>query len=80
MTGPAAARVARLSYFFPAHDEEANIEGLVAEALDSLPGIAETFEVIAVNDGSRDRTQALAASSMIRRHKGGTSARTMLPA
>ena len=60
MTGPAAARVARLSYFFPAHDEEANIEGLVAEALDSLPGIAETFEVIAVNDGSRDRTQALA--------------------
>ena len=60
MTGPAAARVARLSYFFPAHNEEANIEGLVAEALDSLPGIAETFEVIAVNDGSRDRTQALA--------------------
>src|SRR4029079_9480895 len=60
MTGPAAARVARLSYFFPAHDEEANIEGLVAEALDSLPGIAETVEVIAVNDGSRDRTQALA--------------------
>ncbi len=60
MTGPIAARVARLSYFFPAHDEEANIEGLVAEALDSLPGIAETFEVIAVNEGSRDRTQALA--------------------
>jgi glycosyltransferase involved in cell wall biosynthesis len=60
MTGPIAARVARLSYFFPAHDEEANSEGLVAEALVSLPGIAETFEVIAVNDGSRDRTQALA--------------------
>src|SRR4029079_5521404 len=60
MTGPAPARVARLPYFFPAHEEEANIEGLVAEALDSLPGIAETFEVIAVNDGSRDRTQALA--------------------
>ena len=54
------ARVARLSYFFPAHNEEANIEGLVVEALDSLPAIAETFEIIAVNDGSRDRTQALA--------------------
>ena len=27
-------RVARLSYFFPAHNEEANLEGLVAEALD----------------------------------------------
>ena len=60
MTAAAPTRVARLSYFFPAHDEEANIEGLVAEALDSLPAIAETFEIIAVNDGSRDRTQALA--------------------
>jgi glycosyltransferase involved in cell wall biosynthesis len=60
LTPPAPARVARLSYFFPAHDEEANIEGLVTEALDTLPTIAETFEIIAVNDGSRDRTRALA--------------------
>jgi glycosyltransferase involved in cell wall biosynthesis len=56
----APTRVARLSFFFPAHNEEANIEGLVADALDALPSVAETFEVIAVNDGSRDRTQALA--------------------
>jgi glycosyltransferase involved in cell wall biosynthesis len=54
------ARVPRLSFFFPAHNEEANIEGLIAEALESLPAIAETFEIIAVNDGSRDRTQLLA--------------------
>jgi glycosyltransferase involved in cell wall biosynthesis len=54
------ARVPRLSFFFPAHNEEANIAGLVEEALDSLPAIAETFEIIAVNDGSRDGTQALA--------------------
>ena len=60
MTGGTPTRVARLSYFFPAHNEEANIEGLVAEAVDSLPAIAETFEIIAVNDGSRDRTQVLA--------------------
>jgi glycosyltransferase involved in cell wall biosynthesis len=60
VTGAGPARVPRLSYFFPAHNEEANIEGLVAEALDTLPAIAETFEIIAVNDGSRDRTQALA--------------------
>ena len=58
MTGPAAApaRVARLSYFFPAHNEEANLEGLVVEALEALPTIAETFEIIAVDDGSKDRT------------------------
>jgi glycosyltransferase involved in cell wall biosynthesis len=53
-------RVARLSYFFPAHNEEANLAGLVEEALAALPAIAETFEIIAVNDGSRDRTATIA--------------------
>ena len=53
-------RVPRLSYFFPAHNEEANLAGLVEEALATLPSIAETFEIIAVNDGSRDRTAAIA--------------------
>lgn len=68
MTAPAAApgdavapaRVANLSYFFPAHNEEANLEGLVNEALETLPSIAETFEIIAVNDGSKDRTREIA--------------------
>jgi glycosyltransferase involved in cell wall biosynthesis len=53
-------RVARLSYFFPAHNEEANLAGLVEEALATLPDLAATFEIIAVNDGSRDRTAAIA--------------------
>jgi glycosyltransferase involved in cell wall biosynthesis len=53
-------RVARLSYFFPAHNEEANLAGLVEEALATLPSLADTFEIIAVNDGSRDRTAAIA--------------------
>ena len=56
----ARSRVPALSYFFPAHDEEGNIEGLVAEALDALPGLADRFEVIAVDDGSRDATPAIA--------------------
>jgi glycosyltransferase involved in cell wall biosynthesis len=56
----APARVPRLSYFFPAHNEEANLEGLVEEALATLPAIAETFEIIAVNDGSKDRTREIA--------------------
>jgi glycosyltransferase involved in cell wall biosynthesis len=58
--GPAPERVARLSYFFPAHNEEANLEGLVEEALEVLPTLAETFEIIAVNDGSKDRTREIA--------------------
>ncbi len=53
-------RVARLSFFFPAHNEEANLEGLVEEALVALPSIAETFEIIAVDDGSKDRTGEIA--------------------
>jgi glycosyltransferase involved in cell wall biosynthesis len=59
---PASAptRVARLSYFFPAHNEEANVAGLVEEALAVLPTLADTFEIIVVNDGSRDRTQVIA--------------------
>ena len=59
---PVAAppRVPRLSWFFPAHNEEANLEGLVQEALETLPTIADEFEIIAVNDGSRDRTREIA--------------------
>ncbi len=53
-------RVPRLSYFFPAHNEEPNLRGLVAEALETLPGLAETFEVVIVDDGSRDETPAIA--------------------
>jgi glycosyltransferase involved in cell wall biosynthesis len=53
-------RVARLSYFFPAHNEEANVRELVAEALETLPSLAEAFEIIVVNDGSRDATGAIA--------------------
>jgi glycosyltransferase involved in cell wall biosynthesis len=56
----APARVAALSYFFPAHNEAENIEALVAEALQELPRLAETFEIIAVDDGSRDATGAIA--------------------
>ena len=53
-------RVARLSYFFPAHNEEENVRELVAEALETLPLLAESFEIIVVDDGSRDATGSIA--------------------
>lgn len=56
----ARQRVAALSYFFPAHNEEANLQGLVEEALAALPSLAERFEIIAVDDGSTDRTPGVA--------------------
>jgi glycosyltransferase involved in cell wall biosynthesis len=49
-------RLAQLSWFFPAHNEEANVRELVEEALETLPTLAETFEIIVVNDGSADAT------------------------
>jgi glycosyltransferase involved in cell wall biosynthesis len=53
-------RVAALSYFFPAHNEEANLRGLVGEALETLPRLADSFEIVIVDDGSRDATPAIA--------------------
>jgi len=60
VTGPGPAPVPALSYFFPAHNEEANLRGLVEEALATLPSLAETFEVVIVDDGSRDATPGIA--------------------
>jgi glycosyltransferase involved in cell wall biosynthesis len=62
-------QVERLSYFFPAHDEEANLRGLVDEALETLPGLAETFEIIIVDDGSRDATGSI-ADELVASHPG----------
>jgi glycosyltransferase involved in cell wall biosynthesis len=56
----AVARVPALSYFFPAHNEAANLRGLVAEALAVLPLLANEFEILIVDDGSRDLTPAIA--------------------
>lgn len=53
-------RSAELSWFFPAHNEAQNIEPLVEEALRELPRLAERFEIICVDDGSRDGTGAIA--------------------
>lgn len=45
-----------LSLVLPAHNEEANIEIVVRHALDALPRYTDDFEIIVVNDGSRDHT------------------------
>ena len=55
-----SGRLTHLSYFFPAHNEEANLRGLVEEALGALPAIADEFEIVIVDDGSRDATGRIA--------------------
>jgi glycosyltransferase involved in cell wall biosynthesis len=43
----------------PAYNEEANIEPQVLDVIAALRPLADDFEVIVVNDGSRDRTGAI---------------------
>ena len=53
-------KLSSLTMFFPCYNEEKNLSALVAAAEKILPEIAEKYEVILVNDGSRDRTGAVA--------------------
>jgi glycosyltransferase involved in cell wall biosynthesis len=60
---PASAPVTRipgsLSLVLPAHNEAENIRQVVNRALAVLPAYTDTFEIIVVNDGSRDTTGAI---------------------
>ena len=49
----------KLSLVLPAHNEAENIEAVVMRALDVLPRVVRDVEVIVVNDGSRDETDAI---------------------
>ena len=49
-----------LSVILPAYNEELNLERVVTSALKILPSVSSSFEIIIVNDGSRDRTGEIA--------------------
>ncbi|ARN57896.1 glycosyltransferase family 2 protein [Sedimentisphaera salicampi] len=49
-----------LSIFFPCFNEEENLGGLIEETLSFLPEISDDFEIIAVDDGSTDKTAQIA--------------------
>jgi glycosyltransferase involved in cell wall biosynthesis len=49
-----------LSLFFPMYNERGNIDQAVAAALAALATVSAQYEVIVVDDGSRDRTGAIA--------------------
>jgi glycosyltransferase involved in cell wall biosynthesis len=54
-----AIRLSGLSVFLPAHNEEGNIERVVEGFCTELPNVAENYEIIVVDDGSRDGTGAI---------------------
>lgn len=49
-----------ISVFFPCYNEEANVENTTRSALRTLERISDDFEVIIVNDGSKDHTGEIA--------------------
>jgi glycosyltransferase involved in cell wall biosynthesis len=51
--------VGSLSLVLPAHNEAENIEIVVERALEVLPKYTSEFEIVVVNDGSRDSTGAI---------------------
>jgi len=53
-------RLSRLSLFYPMYNEEGNVEEAVRRATAILPRYADEYEVILVNDGSRDATGTIA--------------------
>jgi glycosyltransferase involved in cell wall biosynthesis len=50
-----------ISTFFPAYNEERNLEPLVRRTAEVLRRLAGKWEIIIVDDGSRDRTPEIAA-------------------
>jgi glycosyltransferase involved in cell wall biosynthesis len=49
-----------ISAFFPAYNEEANVDRMIDAFRSVLPQVAEDYEIIIVNDGSKDRTREIA--------------------
>jgi glycosyltransferase involved in cell wall biosynthesis len=51
-------KLSELSVFFPCYNEEKNIETTVNKALPIIKEVASKWEIILINDGSKDDTQS----------------------
>lgn len=54
-----SSKTPSVSVFFPAYNDALSIGKLVADALAVLPTLTDDYEVIVVNDGSADETDAV---------------------
>lgn len=58
-----------MTVFFPCYNEEANVERTTLSALKACRRLFPDFEIIVVNDGSKDRTAEI-AERLVREHAG----------
>ena len=56
LTADPSQHVSGLTIFFPAYNEEAIIEQTVRSAVRAGAAVADDYEVVIVDDGSRDAT------------------------
>jgi glycosyltransferase involved in cell wall biosynthesis len=54
-----SAKLASLSIFFPAYNEEGNITTTIIDARNAAKQVSKEYEIIVVNDGSTDRTEEI---------------------
>src|SRR3972149_8753242 len=57
-----AKLIKELSVFFPAYNEESHVKTTVLKAKKILERIAEKWEILIINDGSKDKTGEIANS------------------
>lgn len=60
MRNDATTKRLSLTVFFPCYNEEANVEKTTLAALKAASRISNDYEIIIVNDGSKDRTGQIA--------------------
>jgi len=50
----------QLTVFFPCYNEENNIQRLLQNAVSVIPALVDKYQIIIVNDGSKDGTKEVA--------------------
>ncbi len=53
-------KLTSLTVFFPCYNEEANVQLMVEQFQRVLPKVAKKYEILVINDGSCDQTEAVA--------------------
>jgi len=61
-------KLRELSLFFPAYNEEENLDLTVEKAIPVLKKVADKFEILIINDGSKDKTGDV-ASKLAKKYK-----------